>query len=253
MNTYRLRIFIVLILSFFISSFLDSQVFLSHSPQVNPKAVVALFSFPSTIKTASAKLFAQKPKKYVSQSSFSSSSMSSYIKPPSSNIPTKSQEPIVSIDLRKPTVTPYGLKVPTPTVAIVPTIPIITEPTIIEPTQEPQVIEEPEPTRAVIPTTAPVTSRPQSLAEWGTCLTNHGMVMYYTQTCAKCSHEKSVLGAAFKNITSVNCSREAGTCVSVGIRGVPSWAKNGSLVNVSTEDDEILVSLAEVSGCPLPN
>lgn len=244
MNTYRLRIFIVLILSFFISSFLDSQVFLSHSPQVNPKAVVALFSFPSTIKTASAKLFAQKLKKYVSQSSFSSSSVSSYIKPPSTNIPTKSQEPIVSIDLRKPTITPFGLKVPSPTVAIVPTTPII-----IEPTQEPQVIEEPEPTRAVVPTTASV-SKPQSLAEWGTCLSEHGMVMYYSQTCAACAHQKTLLGAAFKNIKSVNCSQNASTCASVGLRSMPTWVRNGAIAIPGGAE---LDYIADVSDCPLPN
>lgn len=72
-------------------------------------------------------------------------------------------------------------------------------------------------------------------------------------TCGLCAQQKKTLKDAYNYIRAVDCnaSQQNGLeCSQVGVRGLPTWAKNGKAVLSGPQTNE---TLADEAGCQAPN
>jgi len=78
------------------------------------------------------------------------------------------------------------------------------------------------------------------------------MVMYGTATCGLCAQQKKTLKDAVNYIRIVDCNESEKTgleCSQVGVRGLPTWGKNGTAVLSGPQTNE---ALAGEAGCQSP-
>lgn len=80
----------------------------------------------------------------------------------------------------------------------------------------------------------------QSLA---TCLSEKGVVLYYTETCPHCHRQLEMFGNQRYLLNTVECSEEPSECEN--IQAVPTWKINGKYYRGVIE----LNKLMELSGC----
>jgi hypothetical protein len=166
----------------------------------------------------------------------------------------------------EPTASPYALPTAIPTIPVVvppkptsyippvfPTLPPV--PTAIPtriPTKRPPPTQKPP----VIPTTAPpAPTQPKTkvtYAQFGQCLNTNGMTMYMSATCGLCTQQKKTLKDAANYVRMVDCNASESNgleCGNAGVRGLPTWGKNGKAVLVGPQS---LEELARVSSCQAP-
>jgi len=81
-----------------------------------------------------------------------------------------------------------------------------------------------------------------------TCLTEHWVKMYGTDTCPHCLNQKRAFGDSFKKIDYVNCGTNPDACVKENIEGVPTWVL-WDWTRLQWEQD--LTELATKVGCEI--
>lgn len=87
------------------------------------------------------------------------------------------------------------------------------------------------------------------------CLTEKGVKMYGASWCTHCKAQKSMFGAAYKNLNYTECSvgdtstsGQTKVCKDAGIRGYPTWTfADGYKIEGEAE----LTELSSKSGCSL--
>jgi hypothetical protein len=175
-------------------------------------------------------------------------------------IPTAYPTPFPEIT---PTIEPIPQATAVPTTIPTPYVPPTNAPPPVRPSQPPLSIPTPtriptQPPRATptnTPTNPPVPTKPQTTAtyaQFGQCLNASGMTMYMSATCGLCSQQKKTLKDAANYVRMVDCniSQENGLeCSNAGVRGLPTWGKNGKSVLVGPQS---LEDLAKVSSCTAP-
>lgn len=87
----------------------------------------------------------------------------------------------------------------------------------------------------------------EKLVSFAKCLSQKGAVMYGAYWCPHCQNEKKNFGDAFKYINYVECTKNLNECLSLGIKGYPTWILNGKRL----EGEQGLDKLAKESGCLL--
>lgn len=86
--------------------------------------------------------------------------------------------------------------------------------------------------------------------QFAQCLANQQVVMYGASWCSHCQSQKNDFGASFRFVNYVECPDQTELCLAKNITGYPTWIfADGSRL----EGAQNLGTLAEKSGCPLPN
>ena len=229
MRYYRTRIIVSLLVSFLLSFFLKENLFLYSTPKINTQAVAAIKNFPAKI----ASVITMKKMPETNNKEEKKPTPTPTLIPP---IPW----PSVNTQAPSPTRRPNQ---PVPTYVVEPTeyIPPTTVPT------EPEITEYIPPAQNT-PTT-PAGQPNATMADFGKCLTAKGMVVYTLPTCSGCAQQKKILGEAWPYVKEVSCPSSPKECATIGVRGYPSWAKNGTIVIPAGAYPE---QLADVSGCQAP-
>ena len=89
---------------------------------------------------------------------------------------------------------------------------------------------------------------PGQYDDFAACLTQEGVAMYGTDWCPHCQEQKRLFGNSFKLVTYINCDTNSAACENQGVTGYPTWIWDDGRVSGTQQ----LSSLAEVSGCELP-
>lgn len=84
-------------------------------------------------------------------------------------------------------------------------------------------------------------------AEFTTCLTQRGAVLYGATWCSHCNNQKSMFGEHVDKITFIDCDEAKATCSEHGITAYPTWIINGEK-KLGTQS---LGTLAQLTGCEL--
>lgn len=262
MNQLRIKIIISLLCAFFISSFLVSNLFLSATTKIKDESSLAIHNFPLNVNHTAKSLFSlirqvapikvtvfqpsPTPINLVNQSLLTPMPW----EPGQDEILPKTVPVLTPLPIPSATDYPSSSLSPTPVeYSVTPTIILPTRVNL--PTATPRV---PTPT-AYLPTATPrlptaITPPPTtSYADFGRCLTSHGMKMYTQPGCSACTQQRNLLKEAVNYVIDINCQTNVQECSRIGVRSKPSWGKNNQLVigGVAT-----IERLAQVSGCPVP-
>lgn len=244
MVTDNRKLFLIIIASFLLTVILPRQIF-NSSGKLNP-------SLPTSLKAVSS-IFGQLKPKPILQTELEPGRQTGFTVFPTGQIYVAPSIIVRPTQIIYPTAAPTIYLVdkapinPSPTSVPLPTI--IYDTPVSAPTKATPTYSIPNPTRppAVTPTNPPQTN--STLADFGRCLTNSGMVMYAQNGCSSCTQQKNLLAEAYKYVTVVNCTSNPKSCSEVGLRTTPSWAKDNRIVipGFATLD-----YLAQFSGCQLP-
>lgn len=90
------------------------------------------------------------------------------------------------------------------------------------------------------------------------CLTEKGMQMYGSVTCATCAKQRKLFGDSFQYITEIECNPryphpQTDRCIAKKIESTPTWILENpdqSEIKRMNPGFQSFVELAEFSGCP---
>ncbi|MFC1748426.1 hypothetical protein ACFL2V_06420 [Pseudomonadota bacterium] len=88
-----------------------------------------------------------------------------------------------------------------------------------------------------------------SKSEFGSCLTQNGVIMYGVDTCDNCIEQKNILGEHFASVDYINCDFNEKECSDAGISYYPAWTR-GKETLIGTQS---IAALEDFSGCKLTN
>jgi len=84
-------------------------------------------------------------------------------------------------------------------------------------------------------------------AEFASCLSQKGAVLYGATWCSHCNSQKSMFGEHVEKITFIDCGESKAVCTEHGITAYPTWIINGEK-KIGTQS---LGTLAQLTGCEL--
>lgn len=226
-STLRIRIVIVLVISYFFASYLTHVVFTKGDATIDRQGVEEIQNIPIDFVSTIFTLFKQKQIQSKSDLSGEGSGWITAVPISPTSLPTL---------------------LPLPTELSVTPIPPVTTKKQIVPTQTPTQIPTPYRPPTSIPT-QPTSPQITTLADFGKCLNSKGYKMYTQPGCSACTQQKKILGSALQHISEVDCPTHQTDCANVGVRTTPTWASNGKMVIPGYAS---LDQLSSKSGCALP-
>jgi len=76
------------------------------------------------------------------------------------------------------------------------------------------------------------------------CIANKS-VLYVQEGCSHCKRQLEIFGECYNLLNVVDCTKTPNECIKVGLRAVPTWIINGTLIEGAYKIEE----LQNMTGC----